>query len=405
MNYTYKLFLSILKDAVRNRPYTSDDVLEQKEWGSVFRLAMIHDVIPLFINAVYTCDALSLYASLRDSIAKQAKKIAVNQASRTADFILLYEQMQSAGLSPIVMKGILCRNLYEAPELRPSVDEDLLIRSDEIVQYHEFLIHHGFHLVVEDIELEKSYEISYKNDENNLYLEVHRSMFPNKESAYSNLNALFEPMQKPITETIYDTEIRTLEYTDHLLYMICHAYKHMLYGGIGIRQICDMGLFAEKYSERIDWERLITGCKENNLYIFASAIFNTCRDYLGIDISACSFDDNVDPDPLLEDILSGGTYGTANENRAHSATMTLRAVSAERNGVHNNGLMRSLFPHISYMRQKYPYLKQHEWLLPAAWGQRIFDYAVHRNKNTNPVKSIEIGKKRIELLKTYGLLK
>ena len=400
LNNTKRLFLDVLKKAIRNQDIQLDQNINETQIKEILYLSYLHDIFPLTVHAV--CMNKKIDDMVRHI--KKAKRIAVTQAARTADFLLLYERMLDAGLCPLVMKGIICRSLYETPELRPSIDEDLLIQPDEILLYHDFLLRNGFHLMEEDIVLEQAHEISYRNDSSKLYLEIHRSMFPRSDSAYSNLNALFEPLQKPVTEMIYGVEICTLEYTDHLLYMICHAYKHMLYGGIGIRQICDIGLFAEKYSEKIDWGRLITKCKENNLYIYSSAIFNICRDYLDIDISMEAFNNSVDPEPLLEDILSGGTYGTADENRAHSATMTLRAVSAEHNRVENNGFLRSLFPDASYMKQKYPYLKQYGWLLPAAWGQRIFEYAVHRNKNTNPVKSIEIGKKRIELLKTYGIL-
>ena len=38
---------------------------------------------------------------------------------------------------------------------------------------------------------------------------------------------------------IRDVPILTLAPTDHLLFLLCHAYKHLLHGGIGIRQLCE----------------------------------------------------------------------------------------------------------------------------------------------------------------------
>lgn len=38
--------------------------------------------------------------------------------------------------------------------------------------------------------------------------------------------------------------------TDHLLCLLCHAYKHFLYAGFGIRHVCDIGIFAEPDLER-----------------------------------------------------------------------------------------------------------------------------------------------------------
>ena len=46
--------------------------------------------------------------------------------------------------------------------------------------------------------------------------------------------------------------------TDHLLYLILHALKHFLYSGFGIRQVCDIALFSERYRDEIDWSRVKT---------------------------------------------------------------------------------------------------------------------------------------------------
>lgn len=49
------------------------------------------------------------------------------QVSRTALFLSDEKELAQLGVQPLVMKGIVCRNLYPKPDLRPSGDEDLLI--------------------------------------------------------------------------------------------------------------------------------------------------------------------------------------------------------------------------------------------------------------------------------------
>ncbi|MBR6156172.1 MAG: nucleotidyltransferase family protein [Lachnospiraceae bacterium] len=402
----YFLFLSVLRCAIRNAPVPEHLECSEKEWSDLFYLASKHDVQPLIMNVLYKCNSLCQYSDLYDEMMRYARKVTIFQAAHTADFLLLYKEMNKAGLYPLVLKGLICRNLYETPELRFSVDEDLFIKADDIQIYNDFLCNHGFVLADETMDIQSAYEVSYHNQDSGLYLEVHKHLFPPEDSAYGYLNHLFNDLDGSITIKIYGTNIHTLNYTDHFLYLITHAFKHIIYSGIGIRQICDIALFAETYGKYIDWSNVLSLCTEYHLNTFLYAVLIICKKYYDMDISCISFPlQDIDEKPLLLDILSGGTYGAADENRLHSATMTLRAVSAEQNEVKSNGILRSLFPDASYMKQKYPYLKQHEWLLPAAWGQRIFEYAVHRNKKTNPVKSIEIGKKRIELLKTYGILK
>ena len=405
MEKTFILFLDMLKQAVRNHSFEIKEDLTEKEWFDLFYLSCQHDVLPLIMNTVYRDTGLCRYEALRSEMMRSARKIAVFQAKKTGDFLLLYKQMNQSGLYPAVLKGIICRNMYETPELRFSLDEDILIPPHEIHRYHEFLLKHGFRMTDPDISLERADEVSYSHPETKLYLEVHKYLFPPPDPVYGDLNSLFEVFEEPVTVRICDTDIQTLGYTDHFLYLICHAYKHVIYSGIGIRQICDIGLFAEIYMKFIDWERIVSSCKEKNLDLFLSAVFRICTKYLGIDLSFLPISlQEVDESPLLEDILTGGTYGAADENRLHSATMTLRAITADKAGHKSYGLKKSLFPSKSYMMRSYPYLKKHGYLLPVAWAQRIYTYLKDSNKKTDPGKTIGIGKKRIELMKKYKII-
>ena len=410
MNRIEELFLEALKHAIRNKRMNIEENLTVKEWREFFRLASIHDVLPLIINSVYQSKALKEHESLRDHMIKRGRQIAVYQAQRSGDFVLLYQKMNEASLKPLVMKGIICRNLYETPELRPSTDEDMLIFPWQIEKYHEFLTSNGFRLMDADTDIEKADEVSYQNDENHLYLEVHKYLFPLEDKAYGSLNSLFSVLEERVTETIYHVPIRTFGYTDHLLYMVCHAYKHVLYSGIGIRQICDIGLFAEKHHDSIDWERMFTSCGIFRMSDFLGAILNICINDLGIELNPDDFSkyydlSKVDEGPLLEDILSGGLYGVSDEDRLHSSTMTLEVVSAQREGRRAKGLIKSLFPGRAYMETKFPYLKTKRWMLPVAYFHRTQQYLSKSSKSrVNPTKTIEIGNNRIKLLKKYNII-
>ena len=410
MNRTESIFLNILKNAIRNTETDVRDELTLEEWKEIFRLASIHDVLPLVINSVYRSRSLEQYEPLKLHTIKRARQKTVYQAQRTGDFVLLYQRMNEAGLKPLVMKGIICRHLYETPELRPSSDEDMLIFPWQIEKYHQFMISNGYRLAEPETDIEKEDEISYIHEQNHLYLEVHKYLFPTDAKAYGDLNSLFSVLENRITEKVHGAEIRTFGHTDHLLYMICHAYKHVLYTGIGIRQICDIGLYTEKHQNEIDWERIITSTEIFRMDQFFAAILNICTKYLNIRLSdeAClTFQKHaaVDEAPLLEDILSGGLYGVADENRLHSSTMTLEVVTAQRQGKRSMGLVKTVFPSFSYMENKYTYLKKNKWLLPVAYVQRGSQYLKSRSKNqVNPSKTIEIGNSRILLLKKYNII-
>jgi hypothetical protein len=323
----------------------------------------------------------------------------VYQARRTADFLLLYEELQRRGLEPTMIKGIVLRSLYPQPEQRASADEDLLVSDAEYPAVHRALIDLGFTAV----NPEATDEVTYLSDSRGLYLEVHRQLLPPSE-AYGDCNAYFEGvLDRTVTVTVQEVTLRTLAPTDHLLFLICHAYKHFLHGGVGIRQICDMGLFVRRYRDELDQARILSVCRELRIDQLAAALFAIGQRYLGLDGPAVFGGYDVDLDPLLEDVLSGGIYGMSDLDRAHASTLTLDAVAAQRTGRRRGGALRSVFLPAGDLAGRYPYLRARPWLLPVAWTQRVWDY-VFRQKHVHPTQSVRIGNRRIALFRRYGVI-
>ena len=193
---------------------------------------------------------------------------------------------------------------------------------------------------------------------------------------------------------------------EHLLYLILHAYKHFVYSGIGLRQFCDIGLWAQAYHDQIDWQRLHDQCASVHAATFAAAAFRIARTYLGIDFDLpAPWNNDVDAEPLLHDALCGGVYGSNSYTRLHSSTVTLNAVKASRTG-EKSSVLRTVFPKRAYLERRYPYLKKRPYLLPVAWVQRIAHYAGEKQSgaDNSASGSIKLGKERIELMKRYGII-
>ena len=193
---------------------------------------------------------------------------------------------------------------------------------------------------------------------------------------------------------------------EHLLYLILHAYKHFVRSGIGLRQFCDIGLWAQKYHDEIDWQRLHGQCASVHAATFAVAAFCIAKDYLGIDFDLpAPWSDAVDVEPLLHDTLCGGVYGSNDYTRLHSSTVTLNAVKANRTG-EKSSVLSTVFPKREYLERRYPYLKKRPYLLPVAWVQRIAHYASEKQSDVDNSASgsIKLAKERIELMKQYGIM-
>ena len=94
-------------------------------------------------------------------------------------------------------------------------------------------------------------------------------------------------------------------------------------------------------------------------------------------------------------------------SRKHSSNMTLQAVAADKRGAKQRASLRqSIFPGKEYMERTYTYLKKYPFLLPAAWISRIGKYLIESQgmEHNDAMESIEIGNKRIDLMKKYKII-
>ena len=134
MNETIRVFLEILAAAVHGRRAEISREIPTNEWQMLFHIAGIHNVLPLFYEAVYGHPSLA-DANLRQAVRQQV----ILQALRTGEFLELNDRLLSAGVEPLVVKGIVCRNLYPQPDHRPSSDEDVLIPAGQFERCHGVL--------------------------------------------------------------------------------------------------------------------------------------------------------------------------------------------------------------------------------------------------------------------------
>lgn len=324
----------------------------------------------------------------------------LNQTVRSAEFADLYRSLRDAGLHPVVVKGQLCSRLYPLRDHRISADDDLFIPEGEFFACHQVLLANGLTTDTPADELPTADEVSYTKKDSPLYIELHRHLFDSAQDAHDELNHFFADIAPVEVDGFL-----TMPPHEHLLYLILHAYKHFVYSGIGLRQFCDIGLWARAYHDQIDWQRLHDQCAGVHAATFAAAAFRIVRTYLGIDFDLPGlWDGDVDVEPLLHDTLCGGVYGSNSYTRLHSSTVTLNAVKASRTGG-KSSVLRTVFPKRAYLKRRYPYLKKRPYLLPVAWVQRIVHYAGERSGADNSASgSIKLGKERIELMKLYGIM-
>lgn len=390
-------FLHIAKAAVSGGALPTENV----DWPAVFALAGQQKLLPILFEAARKTPAAAENATLFAVTKQQVIGQVLHQTMRASEFADLYRKLRSAGLHPIVVKGQLCSRLYPLKDHRISADDDLYISDAEFMACHEQLLANGLRIGTPADELATADEVSYTKEGSPLYIELHRRLFDSSEDAHDELNHFFASLKPVETDGFL-----AMPPHEHLLYLLLHAYKHFVRSGIGLRQFCDIGLWALEYHDEIDWQRLHDQCASVHAATFAAAAFRIARDYLGIDFDLpMPWDASIDVEPLLHDTLCGGVYGSNDLTRLHSSTVTLNAVKASRTG-EKSSVLRTVFPKREYLERRYPYLKKRPYLLPVAWVQRIAHYASEKQAGTDNSASgsIKLGKERIELMKRYGIM-
>ena len=393
MNLT-NVFIDILRSAMTQTSCDMIEGLSTQDWEKIYDISQKQQLAPMIYQQIFSNESFqNSDPGFQQFWKGDTIDQAGNQARKSILFLMLFDKMRQNGLTPLIVKGIVCRDLYPNPDLRTSNDEDLYIPRDQFGKMDEFLQAEGF--MREELIKDKVYqEVPYQNPRNGLYFELHMDLFPQESGAYGHFNQLFEDAFDTCMETdIQGSKVLTLNPKQHFLYLVCHSLKHFLHSGFGVRQACDLLYFAKKYHDQLDFHEIRNIMKEYHMDSFAMNVLDIGVCYLGftweeLGLSKPS-DVEIDCTALLDDMLDGGIFGQNDMNRVHSANITLNA--AENESVNAaSGILASLFPGKEYIKTN-----------------RIFKYLTHRNTdaiNTGEKSSAQIGMERVKLLEKYKIV-
>ena len=402
MHAVTESFLALLRSGLRGLPAEQMPELTADQWRELFELAQAHKALPLVFEAAYP-GLSQTDPALASGLKRQVRQQVVVQTLRTADFLELYRALEEAGVTPLVVKGIVCRQLYPRPDHRPSSDEDLLIPPEQFALCHETMTRLGFSTT--EPEPDSAFEVPYRRPGSPLYIELHKHLFSPGFGTDGEFNSFFDDaFRSAVAQQTDGGTVRTLCPTDHMTYLLFHAFKHFLHSGFGIRQICDMLLFAGHHQGEIDWDQVLRSCRGIRAEKFAAAVFAVGVKHLGFG-PVGPWDRSVDEGPLLHDVLQAGIYGSAQRSRLHSSTITLEAAAAQRPA--RGGFLSAAFPSVQKLEGRYPWLKKQPWLLPVAWASRMGTYLLEtkRRPDSSLVDALKLGTERLELLRQYDVLK
>ena len=383
--------------------------LQRQDWDDLCLLAQQQQVLPVLVHSCYASPAfLSQSEDFRREVLGSNRMQIARQTMRSAALGALWEQLRRAGFTPVIMKGAACRTVWPVSSVRLSSDEDVLVPEDQFAACVDFLRGLGF--ACGDV-AEDAFEVGLRRSDG-LYLEVHRCPFAPDDPVLGGCDAWFDGIYgRCITVEADGAVLQIMGPGDHMLLLLLHAFKHLLHSGFGLRQVCDLVLWAERYGPEIEWAAIVEHCDAVRAAGFARAVFGIGARYLQMDTQKACLpqellcDNDETAELLLDDLLSGGVFGTASRSRHHSATVTHNAVAADRTGARSS-LLQSVFPPGRQLEGQYPYLKKAPWLLPAAWATRLVRYGgeVLRRSDSDAAETLRIGRERTELLRKLDIM-
>ena len=403
MNTQTSQFLKILKMFFdEQKEFMSE---EPVDWSLLSKMARKQNLLPIFFEAANNCeDYINSDIYTKDQMDTYAMVAA--QIQRSSAFLEIYEKITKEGIYPIVMKGIVCRQLYgEMSDHRPSGDEDILIEPKDFQKVKEILEKEHYvcsNSEITDRELAKVQEVSFHNLQQSLHVDVHNNMIGNQNSERAQMNSLFLNVHAhgQMVE-INGTPVKVLEPTESLLFLILHSYKHFQNRGVGIRQVLDILLYYKANRQKINMEKLQSSLCTCSAEGFWSDILYIGYTYLGLceerPESVCC------PEELIQDMMQTGVFGEDEKSDHIAARMNLAADDSANKRGKLYRLLCVSFPKRQVLLDGYPFLEEKPWLLPFVWGKRWKKFLKYAKKDVWKLSReiLEKNSARMEDIKKY----
>ena len=398
---------------------------EDIDWQKVLDAAKRQKVEYLVAYALKRNSQLPCTSEIRDPLLKEARTIMFSNAVHKRGIFQLLEEMEAAEIPAVLLKGYAIADCYALPESRMCGDADIWINPKDEDRACEFMKKQGFtvsprwkngHHAVCNHPMLGCVELHVI-----LYDEIVEDVWFGK---MDGSEFVVEPYLRINTE---DGKYHTLGYTDHFIFLTLHMIKHFILSGLTVQMMLDVALYFKQHASRIDAERVwntINSLHYGKLFnCVLWGMINYCgfrqSDFLGI---CAAVPEQVED--ILSDLEEGGWMGyvdkSAREDGWHEYNR--QVILEDKSKVQYLLYMfhwrasfyfKALFPTVSVLARKYPYIRKYPLLIPWAWFHRLIFRGIHavsKGVLTTYIVSDEeeicdLGKKRVQMFRKLEMLK
>lgn len=315
-------------------------------------LAQKHSVANMLY---YALPQLSRERQPKEAERRLLKELAYAAAAREAlqqrELDAVLARFEAEHIAVLPLKGCVIKQLYPKSEMRYMSDTDLLFDPAQAASARAVLEELGY-----TTDRFAQGETDLYSSPMRMNYELHRSL--QNEGYNENSRRFLGGLLSRAGPKDGYKYILELPKEEHYAYLLCHFVKHLLSGGIGVRQVMD--IFICRHGWTFDEERLAALLHELELTDFAATLERLADHWFG-----GSAGDAV-TDELGAYILGSGTFGTDEQRVAD------RMLREQKKPNRARYVLRRVLPPFELMSFYFPRLKKLPFLLPFYWLLRIF---------------------------------
>lgn len=372
----HRNLLSIIKSALTDNPTTIDDMVDYEE---LFELSKKHQIIPLVFHGLY-----KVKGNFEGS--EKFKDYTMRLLFHDQNQLYCLRQIEKAFLSNDIdympLKGASIKSIYPSSELRLMGDIDILIKEEQYEKIRKILPQIGFFEVEET-----DHELIWRSSAG-ILVELHKRLIPSYNDDYYSY--YYNSWEKARLEKEH---CFSMSKEDEYIYIFTHLTKHYRDGGIGLRHVVDIWLFAMKNS-MLNMEYINRELDKLKLKKFHNNVLET------IDVWFNSKEDSEISDYITERIIESGSYGIKERcDAANAARESAKSDSVA--SARKKKIIFLIFMPYSSMKKKYPILRELPMLLPIMWVVRWVDAIINKRSSITR-QSERLNKINAQVVDSYN---
>lgn len=342
--------IALLRSALTDTPVQLPDNFD---FAQALQLGKEHQILPLLFYGIENAH-LPVSEDVRVCLRKaslQGVMLDQMQQQRAKELFAAFEEH---GIDYMPLKGILLKQDYPHPEMRPMGDLDVLIKPSQYDQIRPIMEQLGYR---EGVESDHELVWSCRT----LMIELHKRIMPSYNPDFFAYFGDGWQLAKPVDGYSHRFAMSA---EDGLIYNLTHMAKHYRDGGIGIRHVLDVAI-CRKDPAHLDLAYVHRELKKLQLEEFYENVCRTAAVWLE------GMESDVMTDLMTSYIFTSGCFGTETHKALAAAVRASRGKHVA-TGRYKR-LMQVVFCPYEIMCKRYPFLKKAPALLPAFWVVRGID--------------------------------